>query len=238
MINIINLESDIYYGLLSWDNISNINVVQQRKQRLQNEMDWATIYETPRKNASGIGILVEMPTVRMSNNLSGPGPQTELLISVLVVECPPINLNPETGTGTDAESVGFLLLPFFHQWLIEGQGEIYPMDTPMAPARDIPNGCIGYRIAFKMQHSPLFITRVTQPSITIDINSNVTLTDISGLPAVDVYYTLDQSTPCAANTSAVKYVGPFSTNLGDVVRWQAWSVGYTPSAIGQATVGA
>lgn len=234
--NITDLQEDLFLALQSWDMVSKINVVQQRKMRLQSMADFATIYQTVRNGATGIGILVEMPTFQMSNNLAGPGPQTQLLVTLLVVECPPINLDPQQGTGTDAESVAELLLPFLHQWLIEGQGEMYPQSTPIAPANDLPLGCIGYRVAVKMEHSPLGITRVTQPSIAIDGNFNVSLTDVSGLDGVDVIYTLDESAPCSANSTAVKYSGPFQVEVGDVVRWCAWKNGYTPSAIGRCVI--
>lgn len=233
--NIVDLQDDIFNCLLSWDMVDNINIVQQRKMRLQNMADFATIYHTARNGDVGIGILVEMPTFKMSNNLSGPGPQTELLVSLLVVECPPINLQ-DTGTGTDAESVAELLLPFMHQWLIDGQGEMYPQDTPIAPANDLPEGCLGYRVSVKMQHAPdTSLARVPLPAQTIDGSLNVTLADTSGKDA-DVYYTLDESTPCAANSVATKYVGSFPTKAGDVVRWQAWVEGMLPSTIGSATI--
>lgn len=234
--NIVNLQQDLYLSLLSWDMIEKINVVQQRKLRLEQQLDFATIYQTERNGGTGMGVLVEMPTFEMSNNLAGPGPQTVLLVTLLVVECPPINLEPSQGTGTDAESVAELLLPFLHQWLIEGQGEMYPQENPIAPANDLPPGCIGYRVAVKMQHSPLFLPRVTQPTIEIDDNFMVTLTDVSGKTDVDVYYTLDETPPCSANSGATKYVEPFQTEAGDVVRWAAWKDGYCPSKIGRAEI--
>ena len=234
--NIVNLQDDLYYALLSWDLIKTINVMQMRKMRLQSDLDFATIYQTPRNGCAGIGIVVEMPTYLMSNNLSGPGPQTELLVTLLVVECPPINLVQGAGTGTDAESVADLLLTLLHQWLIEGQGEIYPQSAPIAPANDCPLGTLGYRVSVKMQHSSPSILRVTQPSITIDGSFNVTLTELSGLPGVQIYFTVDQSPPCSSNPNARLYAGPFQTVVGTVVRWEAWAAGYTPSSIGQAVI--
>ena len=233
--NIVDLQNDIFYSLKSWDMVANINVVLQRKLRLDSMVSFAQIYQTPANGCSGIGILVEMPSYKMSNNLSGPGPQTELLVSLLVIECPPINLNSQTGTGTDAESVAALLLPFLHQWLDEGQGEMYPQDTPIAPANDLPPGTLGYRVSVKMQHSPMFLPRVTQPTISIDGSFNVTLSGVTNGTAI--YYTLDGTTPAVANQTAVKYTGPFQTTVGQTVRWQGWIAGYTPSNIGSAIVG-
>lgn len=232
--NIVDLQNDLFYCLRSWDMISTINVVQQRKMRLQSMVDFATIYQTPTNAKVGIGILVEMPSYKMSNNLSGPGPQTELLVSLLVVECPPINQNSLSGTGTDAESVADLLLTFLHQWLNEEQGELYPQDSPIAPASDLPPGTLGYRVSMKMQHSPQSLTRVTQPSIAIDGSFVVTLTGTN--PGTQIYYTLDGTTPASANPSAMKYSDPFQTEVGQTVRWQGWLDGYTPSTIGSAVV--
>ena len=233
--NIVDLQDDLLNCLLAWDLIQNINVVQQRKMQLQSQADFATIYQTERNGASGIGILIEMPSYKMSNNLSGPGPQTELLVSLLVVECPPVNLVAESGTGTDAESVSDLLLSFLHQFLIDGQGEIYPQDSPITPANDIPNGCLGYRVSAKMQHAPdLSLSRISLPSQTIDGSFLVTLTDTSG-KSPDIYYTLDESTPCASNSVATKYDQPFTVEAGDTIRWQAWLKGCLPSTIGKAT---
>ena len=234
--NIVSLQDDIYYTLKTWAMVENINVASQRKMRAQSMIDFATIYQTVRNGAAGIGILVEMPSFEMSPNISGPGPQTVLVVSVLVVECPPINLTPQSGTGTDAEAVSQLVLTLLHQWLIEGEGELYPDSSPISPASDVPPGCIGYRVRVKMQHSPVSILRVTQPSITIDDQFIVTLTEQTGLPDVDVYWTLDESAPCAANVAATKYTGPFQTQAGDVVRWQAWKRDRTPSAVGRATI--
>ena len=237
MQNIVNLQDDLYYALLSWDLINTINVMQMRKMRLQSELDFATIYQTPRNGCSGMGIVVEMPTYLMSNNLSGPGPQTELLVTLLVVECAAMNLVQGAGTGTDAESVANLLLTLLHQWLIEGQGELYPQSAPIVPATDCPLGTLGYRVSVKMQHSSPGIMRVTQPSIAIDGSFNVTLTDLSGFPKTQIYFTLDQSPPCSSNPNATLYAGPFPTQVGEVVRWAGWAAGYSPSAIGQAVIG-
>ena len=226
----------MFYSLLSWDKVSNINVVQQRKLRLDSMTNFATIYQTPRNGKSGIGIYVEMPQFEMSNNLSGPGPQTVLLVSLLVIECPPINLS-SAGTGTDAESVAELLLPLLHQWLIENEGEMYPQQKPITPANELMMGVLGYRVQCMMQHSPLFLPRVSQPTIAIDGSFNVTLTNQASSNAADIYYTLDGSMPCVANTSAVKYSTPFATTAGQTVRWCAWFSGYTPSNVGSALIG-
>jgi len=233
--DIIALESDLTSTLLSWDMVQTVNIVQQRKLRLQNMADFATIYQSPRNGASGLGIYVEMPTWRMSNNISGPGPQTVLAVTLLVIECPPINL-AQNGSGLDAETVAELCLSLMHHWLIDQQGEMYPQANPITPAEDVPLGCLGYRVSMLMQHSPLTLTRVTLPAQTISPLLLVTLTDISGLPGVETYFTIDGSTPCVANSVALKYSAPFSVTVGQTLRWQAYAPGCIPSTIGSATV--
>lgn len=235
-LSIVDLQQDLFFALMSWPNIDTINVVQQRKMRIQNVIDYALIYTTARKSRSGIGILVEMPTFE-NDSKSAPGPATRLIVSLVVMENPILNMDGTGGTNVDAESLCELLSPFLHQWLIEGQGEFYPTAKPIAPANDLPPGCLGYRIAFAMEHSPAAITRATQPALTFNESEmTITLTNAGNSLDAEIYFTTDQTLPGSANSAAKKYEGPIPVEVGDVVRWCAWKSDWLPSAIGRATI--
>lgn len=238
ILSVVALQEDIAFMLLSWDALSTVNVVQQRKMALWSEVDMATFFQTPRNGVSGMGAIVEMPSFVMDENTSAPGPQVDLNISVLVVEWPSVNVGP-SGGNQDCESVAEMILAFLHQWYIENQGELYPDQAPIVPATDAPPGTRGYRVKLRLKHAITPFQRVTCPTMSIDGSFNVTLTPDPAQPVPQIYYTLDQTTPGPGNTnvgSVLQYTGPFPTVLGQVVRWAAFNPGqtphYMPSAVG------
>lgn len=230
MTDLVQLQEDISLGLLSWDALATINVVQDRKLRLQQQTDATLIYLTLRNGRKGCGILVEMPTIEIPAQ-SAPGPASLMTISCLVIEEPTTNFGPQTGTLTDAETVARRVLMFLHGWLLEGRGELYADRRAIVPVNDLA-GVIAYRVTCPVRLADTVMTRCSTPAIS-EAGLVVTLT---GAAEEQIYYTLDESFPGAGNPGAQLYQAPFAVDSSTVVRWAAYRPDYLPSSVGRATI--
>lgn len=232
MTDLVQLQEDITLGLQSWDALANINIVQDRKLRLQQQTDAALICLALRNGRKGCGVLVEMPTIEVPHQ-AAPGPQTQLVVTAAVVEDPTINLAAKTGTLLDAETVARFVLMFLHGWLLEGKGELFADQRAIEPTRDFP-GKVAYRVACPVKLQDTVMQRLSTPSIAEPTPLTLSLT--SDNPDAEIYYTTDGSFPGQANPVAVQYADPFAVEAGTLVRWAAFKPGLLPSAVGSATI--
>ncbi len=239
----VRIQEDLYYGLRSWWALADVNVVQMRKLTMQAEVDASAIYATPRSlpdgqpgGRSGVGILVEMPTVIVEHP-AGPL-QEQLAVTCAVIEEPNLNMNPDSGTRLDAESVGRLIRRFMHGWFLRNQGEFYSQKTAMVPTEDWP-GLVAYRIGSAIQLAEDVWPRVTAPAIAQSGADGFMLSPASGEEAAAIYYTLDRSYPGSGNPAAVRYAGGtvwVTSGVETRVRWGAELSGCMNSAVEEAVV--
>lgn len=224
----IRLQEDIYFGLLSSDLFAAFNIVQYRKMRVQSEIDFSTIWLTSRaNNKSGIGILLEMPTVSV-NNAYLPGPQKCLTFSAVVLEQPTINMG-DTGTQVSAEDLAELLLDFLHHWIIDASGNLLAEKVAIKPADEFRE-VVAYRVRFTVIRSPEVIQRVDCPTLTSPAQT-FSIANGANTPTAAIYYTLDDSFPGPGNPAAHLYAAPVTVPSGTWVRLAAYVAGLLPSTV-------
>ena len=231
MTDFIQLQSDLCAAALSNGALSNLNVKQWRKLRLQSEVDLATIWLEGRNGRSGVGAIVELPEFDVQNpNL--PGPEAFLLLSFLILEEPNINFTPDCGTLVSAEQYAQLFLEIFHDYQVEGFGTLFAAPKAIAPVEDYP-GIVGYRVTFRARVPREQTARVATPALS---EAAGTLTITCATSGADIYYTNDGSCPGSGNDAAQLYSAPFSVAVGEVIRAAAYKTGAPGSHVTKQTV--
>lgn len=214
--------------LLSADVLASVNVVAYRRLQLQGEIDYSTIWQTPRNGRSGCGILVEVPSFRVTRP-NVPGPIGDLILSCAVVEDPDMNKAPATGTLLKAEVVSQIILDLAHQWGITGTGTMYAYAEAIKDAAEF-KGLRAYRVKLQMTQVRVQTSRCALPTLS---ETGLTVTLTCSTAGAAIYYTQDGSFPGPSNPGAVLYNGPFQ-QTGQMLYWCAFAPGYNPATVGLA----
>lgn len=231
MSKLVQLQDDIFAKLLSEPLLAQINIVQERKQTLENETDATLIWTTLRNGRKGCGVLVEMPGISVkSPNL--PGPEHFYSVNLVVMEEPTTNFGPQTGTLQDAESIAERVLQCLCHVTIEDVGSLYAAPTAIRPTNEFP-GVLAYRVALQMR-SLIDPTGKTPLPAIAEAAGTITLSP----DAADdqIYYTVDDSFPGSGNATARVYDAPFTVDVGTVVRYAAYRANLFGSDVGRVTV--
>lgn len=227
----VTLQDDLTNVLLSTDFLANINIVQLRKLRLQNEINQAVIYTRTRNGRSGCGVLVEMPTCECKRpNVTGP--VLDLVCPFLIAEQPAINMNVKTGTLLSAEEVAQRVLEVTHLWQNEGMGGLVSSPKPIEPVEYIA-GVVAYRVRLQLLNPRAQTARV------LNVTSSVTDLEVTlacATTGAEIYWTPDESFPGMSNPGATKYSAPFTVASGTIVRAAAYATDYLPSNVKRFTV--
>jgi Chitobiase/beta-hexosaminidase C-terminal domain len=228
MNSFVKLQYFLEQMLLSAGALSSVNIVAYRKLRLQSELDYSTVWQTPRNGRSGCGVLVEMPQFRVeSPNVTGP--IGDLVLSCAVLEDPDMNLAPATGTLLSAEEVSQTILDLAHQWGIDGVGAIYADRQAIEDAKEF-QGLLAYRVSLRTRMVRDQTPRCALPAIT---ESNLTVTLACATEGATINYTQDGTFPGPSNPGAQQYSEPFQ-QTGHELYWCAFAPGCNPSAVGYA----
>lgn len=237
MNDFVKIQEYFTQGLLCEEEIGAINVYQERKLRLQSQVDGAVIFTSPRVPAgsnaphagrSGCGVLVEMPSFEVIHeNLTGP--PGFITLSALVLEEPNLNMAAETGTQMSAEEVAKFIVDSTHQWVVEGSGILTAVRKTIEPVEEY-DGLVAYRV--KLQCQALRSTKVRCAPVTVtEASLNVTLA--CATEGAAIYYTLDESFPGPSNTDAILYSGAFDMEANQVLLVAAYKSGYLRSNVGR-----
>lgn len=233
--NLVRFQQELTEGLLSWDALDRINIVQWRKLRLDSEIKQDTVWNTPRNGRSGCGVLVEMPIIEVPQS-PAPGPTELFTIGLLAIEEPNLNFAPETGTQMDAESVARLLRKFVHQWFQADVGELYVAEIGTRPVEEFP-GLVAYRTTASVLLIDDVFPRLNSPVLSEPNPLELRLENPAGQEDAEIYFTLDDTFPGLGNPIAQKWEGNnFSVESGTVIRYAAWQAGYLPSHVHRATI--
>jgi len=236
--NFIRLQNFVAHALLSDTELDSINIVT-RETLIANESKLpdktlaleVLAYITIRNGRKGCGIIVEKPEFQV-NHPNLPGPEGDILFTLLVLEDPITNNGPATGTLKPADQVSQRLLEVLHGLHMEGLGDMYADTQAMQVAQDF-EPLRGYRVRFKLRMPRYQAERPAMPRITEDA---LTVTLSCSTSAARIFYTLDESFPGPSNPGAVEYTEPFTVEVGDIINAAAFIAGSPPSHMIQATV--
>lgn len=241
MIDFVQLQEDVTWALLSADSLDRVNIVQERKLRLEQQpneppqgvLQMAAFWLLPRNGHSGCGVAVEMPSI-FTPHPNLPGPEFQLVITCAVVEEPNLNFTPNQGTGQSAEEVAQLVLEILHGLHLEGLGDLFAKGVAIETAKDFQN-LLAYRVRLTMLNLRPQTARVPNPIIT-ELAGLITLANATAYLPAAIYYTLDGTFPGRGNPAAQLYSAPFYASVGQVIRWAAFQPGLLSSYVSQATL--
>lgn len=229
------LQEAIYYVMLSSDLFARLNIVLEKKFRLDKSVELAAIWQTPRGGSTGAGLLVEMP------KLTIPLPNSQvnnILGSVVVFE--ERNLNgTNAGTGKSAEQWAQLAVEFMRGWIIGQSGGINVEANAIVTADDWApeeSGVIALRGSVSQKVSRPNYTRTERPALTLN-GLEVTLGAVAG---AEIWFTTDGSVPRSVDddegNAPSRYTAPFTVASGTLVQWIALASGKLPSHIGSQII--
>src|SRR5580704_13059882 len=145
MIDLIQVQDDLYGILMSAPQLATVNIVEERKSLLNSEIRIDAIWQTVRYGCSGNGLLIEIPDILCdSESVTGPPQQVELSFVSFqngdVVFIPP-SVNAPTGvsvagSGLFAEQIEQYLVDILHLLNIGGIGTMRVTGRFSSPARE------------------------------------------------------------------------------------------------------
>lgn len=234
------MQEAIYFGLLSCDLFAPLNIILEKKMRLDKQVQLDTIVLQPRNNCAGAGLLVEMPKLVVEK----PNSQVNLLITGMVV-FEERNLNgSDAGTGKSAEQWAQLAVEFARGWIIGQAGGLVVEPSAIESAHDRvepDSGIIAYRGSVSQRVARPNYKRVIGPTLAPVGGANWNFVPNPANLDATVYYTLDgsmpRSVPDDSGAVAKQWVGaPFAAPSGTLVQWIALSPGQLPSHVGSQII--
>lgn len=247
MINLLQIQKDIYGLLMSAPQLATVNIALEQKFILQSELQKDSIWQVNRNGKSGDGILIEVPEIESGgNNVSGP-PQI-VALGFVSFQNGDAALTPETGGGLYAEEVEQFILDALHLQSFGKFGTIQVDGKFSAPARDYPM-INARRLTLKIKPLATKQTPRTAPvNISVDGNNNATLACATS--GAKIVYTLDGSFPSdpavaidplsvtpgspngvPINPASQVYSSPFFLATSQIVRAAAYAQGCNPGEI-------
>jgi len=233
MTDVVAIQQSLFHGLRSCKLFDAFNIVLARNFLVQSELEMDALWLTPRNGRQGLGIIVQMPTLRFPKP---NGLQRVREFSIGIYEERNLNFNSEIGTMTTAEDVGDLVVDFMWNWRLSRSSGLVLDDAALVPDERFKSiGILGQvaKASLKQERRPP--TRPATPIITSDDSNNVTING-DGSP---IYYTTDGfSFPGPSNEGKLEneqaaqlYTGPFQAASGAVIAAMAWSDGLLPSQL-------
>jgi hypothetical protein len=244
MINLQQVQDDVYGLLMSAPQLRTVNIVQERKFIMDSQLDMDAVWQTVRNGCSGDGLLIEVPDVLCdSDGVSGPPQSVEL--SFVSFQNGDAAFNPAdviglgAGGGLFAEQIEQYLLDALQLQAIGGLGTLRVVGRFSGPARDYPG--INARRT-KIMVTPKQ-TGQTPRTATIQKALNAGLLTLTcATPGSQIIFTLDGSFPSdpgvavdplsvtqdkpqgnPINAASILYAGPFPVQSGQCVRAAAYA---------------
>ena len=232
MSDILRLQEFLFNGLLSCPLFDRFNVVLEREFLAQNEMEFNSIWQAPRKanGPVGIGLYVEMPKLEIPkpNSL-----QRNLVASIGVIEERNMNMTAGAGSCVSSEELAELALDFMFGWMLGLSSALTPEVGAVRPAPDLikGEGLVVYRasVSLRREHRPH--ARCDMPGIVEAPAGTFTLVNGATTPGAAIYYTTDGSFPGVSNAQAMLYAEPIQVAPGTKLLFAAWQARFLPSHI-------
>ncbi len=235
MIDLVQLQKDVYALLLSAPALSTVNIVMERKFMVDASVELDAIWSTVRNERSGNGLLVEIPKARVNSPNIQDMPQ-DITLGIVAFQNGDAAMTPDTGAGHFAENLAQLALSILHLQAIIGVGQLQGVGHD--PAKD-------YEF-INAERATLRISGVSTPATPrcaalqyTNAANEITLT--CATPGAEIFYTVDGSTPHdpaladplgnLINPLALEYTVPFTVTAGQRVRAVAQAHGFNASEI-------
>jgi hypothetical protein len=236
MIDLVKLQEDWTFKLLSEPALDRINIVQLRKLVIESKLDVKLLTLKSRNGRNGCGAIVEMPVFGVTSP-AAPGPEGEFEISVLVSENPILNMVASTGTLMQAEEVSMRILEIGHKFFMRDVAEFSAAKNMFSRNAvepvEVDKGLVSYRVSFGFRHSATPAGRVSTPLVS-ETGGRVTLT--CSTAGASIFFTLDDSFPGPGNPAAARYESPFQVDTGTILRVAAYAESMTGSDVDRGTI--
>jgi hypothetical protein len=251
MIDLIQVQDDIFGILMSSPQLAAVNIVEERKSLLNSGIQIDAIWQTVRNGRSGNGLLIEIPDILCdSESVTGPPQQVELSFVSFqngdAAFIPPSGDSPTgvpvAGSGLFAEQIEQYLVDILHLLNISGIGTMRVAGRFSSPAREYA-GVNARRTKIIMTPKQTAQTaRCVLPQISVSAG---VCTIVCATPGVAIYYTVDGSfpsnptvainplvmPPAPINANSQLYTASFEVNAGQLIRAAAYLIGNNISPI-------
>ena len=252
MIDLIQIQKDLFGLLMSAPQLATVNIVEERKFIMDQQIQVEAIWQMVRNGSCGDGLLIEMPDVICdSNGVSGP-PQIVVLSFVSFqngdAAFTPATPGAPAGGGLFAEQIEQYLIDILHLLTLGGIGTMQVTGHFSEPARDYA-GLNARRTKINMTPSAKPQQSLRTAIVTVAINGGMAMLTTATAGAA-IYYTLDGSFPSnpsiailplsvtaadqagtPVNPNSTLYAGPFAIVSGQMIRATAYLNGYNPGQI-------
>ncbi len=239
MIDLIQLQNDLFGLLMSAPSLNAVNIVQERLFIANSQVELDTVWSTPRSGRSGNGILVE--EIKFRTNSASVGAQ-DLECNFVAFQNGDAALTPDTGSGHHAQNLAQLILDVLNRQAIGGLGTLQSIGSEKAKDYEFINAT---RATLRIIGAGNLQTPRCAVVVAVQDGGFVTLTSTT-TDAV-IYFTLDGSTPLdptlteivsgnPINPNAQLYTATFPVSSGQRVRAVAHKLGFNPSEIISKTI--
>jgi len=247
MIDLIQIQRDVFGLLMSAPQLSTVNIVEERKFIVAQDVQMDAIWQTVRNGKSGCGILIEEPDVICdSPNVTGP-PQS---IQFSFVCCQNGDAAfTELGSGLFSTQVEQFVIDALHLQNIGGQGTLVVKGNFSSPANDGPFQFINAR-RLKIYMTPFNSAQSQRTSPVVSVMNAGLCTLTCATTGAAIYYTLDGSFPSnptvavyplsvtpavpagvPINAGVTLYTAPFAVASGQQLRAAAYAPPMNPGQI-------
>ena len=225
-----NCANDLTLLIQSAPQFAGINVKQYRKLRLQQNVDWMTLVNTPNSSGkAGAGVIILEPYAR-SNEIGVSGAVFDWIFPVVSMELPAVNDDGQVGLGITAFRLAQMAIDVVH---IHADDLYGTMNVDRESIEDeekftLP-GCIGRRTNFHIVGKSLK-TPLVQTIKIAQFNNKINLSTLTN--GASIYYTLDGTFPASStgiNPSTLLYSVPFTVSAGTQIRACGYLANMNPS---------
>lgn len=228
MFDSVQCQEDLTDILLATESLYTVNIKSYRRMVKDKEIDMSVIWNKPRGNCAGAGMLIEEPEAKSAiQNVDGP--VLSWIFPILVIEQPIINFLPGVGSFLTASIIGQRVMEALHKWGDQLYGMFKVDGAAMQPDESwFDRGVVAYRTNLALDVGKAQQTQRTGNVSIVFGGGNCTLACASD-PTADVFYTTDGTGAARFGATSKPYQGPFSVLSGDVIRATAFITGKLPS---------
>ena len=234
MIDLVQLQDDLFGLLMSAPSLTAVNIVKERVLISNSQVELDTVWTVQRNERSGNGILVEEIKARTNSPSVGAW---DLDCTFVAFQNGDAAFTPLTGSGHHAQNLAQLILDVLNKQAIGGIGTLQSVGTEKANDFDF---IAATRATLRIVGAGNQVARRCA-IVTVTVDAGFATLACATADA-EIYYTLDGSTPVdpaliepisgnPINPLANIYTAPFAVTSGQRVRAVAQAFGFNPCEI-------